>query len=94
MLLSVRFAVMILLPPFASPKVNPFVGCMDSENVPHVIVRDVMPVLDLHTGQDVCQSIYMEVNISDMLECSISVAMGRSPALVDVNDIVCGLDVC
>ena len=49
MLFSVRFAVMILLPPFATPKVNTFVGCMDSENVPHVIVRDVVPVLDLHT---------------------------------------------
>ena len=44
-LIAVRFVVMIVQPPFSSLEVNPFVGCVNGEDVPHVIVRDVVSVL-------------------------------------------------
>ena len=36
----------------------------------------------------------MEVHLSDILEGSGRAAMGRAPARVDVNGIVCGLNFC
>ena len=71
---------MIFHPPLAYLEVNPFVGFLDDEKVPHVIVCDVVPVLDLCIGQDICQSIFMEVHISDIIEGSRSVAMSHSSA--------------
>ena len=46
-LLAVRFSVMIVYPPFASSEMDPFVGCMDGENIPHVIVYDIVIVFHL-----------------------------------------------
>ena len=58
-LLSVGFAFVIVQSTFAPSKMDPFVGYMDGENIPNVIVRDIVPVLDLCIGQDVCQSIFI-----------------------------------
>ena len=41
-LLAVGFTVMILYPPFVLSKMDMFIGCMDGENVPNVIVCDVV----------------------------------------------------
>ena len=73
---------------------DPSVGYMDGENIPNVIVRDIVPVLDLCIGQDVCHSILMEVHISNIIEGSGSVAVSCSAAWVDVNGFVWGLDFC
>ena len=66
---------------------------MDGENFIHIILRDVVPVLDLRIVQDVCQSIFIEVHISDIIDGSGSVAMGSSPNRVDVDGLVCALGV-
>ena len=53
-LLAVGFIVMMVNPPFASSKTDPFVGCMDGENPPHVIVCDVVFVFYLRIIQNIC----------------------------------------
>ena len=53
-LLPVRFAVMMVQPPFASSEMYPLVGCMDGENVPHVIVCDVVLASHLRIRQNIC----------------------------------------
>ena len=53
-LLDVGFTVMIVYPPFASSKMDPFVGCIDGENVPHAIVCDVVFVFYLRIRQNIC----------------------------------------
>ena len=53
-LLSVGFTVMLIQPPFSPSEVDPFVGFMDSDNVPHVIICNVVSVFDLQIGQDFC----------------------------------------
>ena len=50
--LSIGFVVMIVQTPFDYLEVNPFVGYVDGENVPHIIVCDVVTVVDLRIGQD------------------------------------------
>ena len=55
-LLAVGFTVMVIYPPFAPSEVDPFVGCVDGENVPHVIIRDFVSVFYLHIGQNICTS--------------------------------------
>ena len=52
-LLAVRFAVMIAYPPFASSELDTFLGCTDGENVPHVIVCDVVLVSHLRIRQNI-----------------------------------------
>ena len=41
-ILSVGFTVMIIYPHFSTLEIDPFVGCMDVENIPHVIICDVV----------------------------------------------------
>ena len=93
-LLSIGFAVVIVQSPFVHSKMDPFVGYMNGGNIPNVIVRDVVPVLELCIGQDVCQYIFIEVHISNIIESSSGVRMGCSPIRIDVDGFVCGLDVC
>ena len=53
-LLAVGFIVMIVYPPFYSTNIDLFVGCMDGENFPHVIVCDVVFVFYLRIRQNIC----------------------------------------
>ena len=55
-LLAVGFTLMIVYPPFYTLEMDPFGGCMHGENVPHVIVCDVVSVFYLHIGQNICTS--------------------------------------
>ena len=66
---------------------------MDGENVPYVIVSDVVIFLDLHIRKNICQPIFMKVHISDIHDGSSGVTMGRSPACVYIDGFVYGLDV-
>ena len=52
-LLAVGFIVMIVYPLFAPSKMDPFIGCMDGKNVPHIIVCDVVFVFYLRMGQNI-----------------------------------------
>ena len=53
-LLAVRFAVMIVYPPFASSEMDLFVFFVDGENVLHVIVCDVVLFSHLCIRQNIC----------------------------------------
>ena len=94
MLLAVGFKDVIIYPPFAPLVMDPFLGCMDSENIPHVIICDVVFAFYLCIGKNFCQSILVELHISNILQGSGCAAMGCASARVDVDGIVCVLDIC
>ena len=52
--LAVRFAVTIVHPHFASSEMDPFVGCVDGENVLYVTVSNVVLVFHLRIRQNIC----------------------------------------
>ena len=52
-LLAFRFEVMIVQRPFASSEIDPFVGCIDGENILHIIVCDVVLVSHICIRQNI-----------------------------------------
>ena len=77
---NLKVTVVIVKTPFAPFKMNVFVGCMDVESVSYTIIRDVLLVLDLLLRQNICQSVFVKVHISNIIEGSGSVAVSCSAA--------------
>ena len=90
-LLAVRFAVMIVHPPFASSEMDPFVGIMEGENVLHIIVCDFALVSHLWIRHNIPSPIFLKIYLSNIIQGSGLAAMGRDSAQVDVAWIVCVL---
>ena len=85
------FVVMIVQTPFASSKMDPFIGFMYGENVLHFIVCDVVLVSHLLVRQNISLPIFLKIYLSNILQGSCLAAMGRVSARVDADGIVCVL---
>ena len=92
-LLAVRFTVMIVYSHFDLLEMDPFVGCMDSENNPHVIVCYVVFVFYLCTGKNICDCIFVELHLSDIHQGSGGDTMVCTSIQVDVNGLVYVLEI-